>query len=58
MREYKAEKSKAVFGAGAVELVMKGDRRLTGVTNSTAINLSITGNVLPISKRNMNWEDD
>ena len=58
MREHRTEKCLAGFGAGAVEEVTKGDRRLTEVTSSTAGFLSVTYNVLPISSLNMNWEDD
>ncbi len=58
MRERKTEKRIAGFGAGAVEVVTKGDRRSTEVTTSTAGIFSLTDNVLPISNRDMNWEDD
>jgi len=58
MRERKTEKCIGTFGGRAVELVTKGDRRLTGVNNSTADIFSFIDNVLPISNLNMNWEDD
>jgi len=58
MREHKTEKCIGSFRAGAVELVTKGDRRSNEVTNSTAGIVSVIYNMLPISDRNMNWEDD
>lgn len=58
MREHKTEKCIGSFGGRAVELVTKGDRRLTEVTNSTASILFVTYDMLPISNLYMNWEDD
>lgn len=58
MREHKTEKCIGSFKGGAVEVVTKGDRRLTEVTNSTASILFVTYDMLPISNLYMNWEDD
>jgi len=60
MREHKTEKCIAGFGARAVDVVTKGDRRSTEVTTSTAgiLPITIINYLLPISNRNTSWEDD